>query len=231
MKNFVIALIVMIISCCRLAYGEVHGKLDLGGGWLVVDVLESGKTVDTLHMTGSKGDATILVYEGIAVKGGYVYGWGDGTLTSGTVAAGYYLPLGCCHSWLEGFSILPTVGITFTYLSTRVDLNPDISAFKDLKERFRSDSPYIGFDFAYTFNEKWTLMGTYQYGWSRTHTKIKPFVSSKSHSDGPNYNLGIEYNIDEHWVINLGVGYNIMLTHEKHGLRGKGLKLGIAYYF
>lgn len=224
MKNVIIKTFLFIL-CASTVYGEIHGKLDLGGGLLDVDILESGKTIETLHMSGAKGDATVLIYEGIAVKGGFVWGWGDGQLRSGTVAAGYYLPL------FKGFSILPTVGITFTYLSTLVDLNPDISDLKDLKERFRSDSPFIGFDFGYTFLEKWTIMGTYQYGWSRTHTKIKPFVSSKSHSDGPNYNLGIEYNFDEHWVINFGVGYNIMLSHEKHGLRGKGAKLGVAYYF
>lgn len=230
MKNIILKTL-MLILCSSSVYGEVHGKLDLGGVLMDIDILESGKTIETLHMTGTKGDATVLVYEGITVKGGFLYGWGDGELRSGTVAAGYYLPLGCFHPMCEGFSILPTVGITFTYLSTRVDLNPDIPELQDLKERFRSDSPFIGFDFGYTFNEKWSIMGTYQYGWSRTHTKIKPFVSSKSHSDGPNYNLGIEYNFDEHWVINFGLGYNIMLSHEKHGLRGKGAKLGVAYYF
>jgi long-subunit fatty acid transport protein len=79
------------------------------------------------------------------------------------------------------------------------------------------------------------VMATYQYAWSRTHTKLthehNKLVSEKSHSCGPNYTLGVEYYVDDHWAINCGIGYNISLSKEKHGLRGKGAKLGVAYYF
>jgi len=136
---------------------------------------------------------------------------------------GYYLPL------FKKFCILPYVGITYSYLSTRVDFE-ELQLFH-LKERFRSSSPLIGFDFSFTINEKWSLLGTYQYAWSQTDTKIKPIVNDRSHSDGPNYSLGIEYSINKNWAVNFGVGYNITLSKEKHGLRGKGAKLGIAYYF
>ena len=56
-------------------------------------------------------------------------------------------------------------------------------------------------------------------------------VNDKSHSDGPNYSLGIDYSLSKHWSVMLGFGYNITLSKEKHGIRGKGAKLGLSYYF
>ncbi len=203
--------------------GKCCGKVDLGPTIMDIDILESGKTVKTLHMGGVKGDATILIYQGLCIKPGFIWGRGHGQLAAGTIAVGYCIPIMKC------IKILPNVGVTWSYLHTRVDFE-QLGLF-DLKERFRSQSPFIGIEFCYTFAEKWTLMGVYQYAWSRTHTKIGQLVSEHSHSDGSNYSLGIDYSLSQHWSVIFGVGYNITLSQEKHGLRGKGAKLGIAYYF
>lgn len=207
------------------ASAEIRGRVDAGPAYLIIDILKSGKTEDTLYMRGFKADATILLYEGICVKPSCLFGWKrHGELSTGSIAVGYYLPLFKC------FSLLPNVGIAFSYLRTNVSFE-EFQLFH-LKERFRSSSPFIGFDFSITLAEKWSIYGTYQYAWSRTHTKISKIgVSDTSHSDGPNYNLGIEYSLNPNWAINFGVGYNLTLSHEKHGLRGKGAKLGVAYYF
>lgn len=204
-------------------YGEIHGKVDIGPTIMDIDILESGKTIETLHMKGVKGDATLLLYKGFCIKPSFIWGRGHGQLAAGSIAVGYYIPI------TKNFKILPNVGMAWSYLHTRVDFE-EFGLF-DLKERFRSSSPFIGLEICYTFAEKWTLMGVYQYAWSRTHTKIDPIISDKSHSDGPNYSLGIDYSLNEHWSIIFGVGYNITLSKEKHGIRGKGAKLGIAYYF
>lgn len=209
--------------------GEIRGRADFGVAYLAVDILESGKTIETLYMRGVKGDATILVYQGLAIKPNFLFGWGHGELSSGGVAVGYYIPMEYFIPMCKNFSILPNVGIAFSYLSTHVSFE-ELELFH-LKERFRSSSPYIGMDFSYTFLEVWSIFGTYQYAWSGTHTKIAKLGSQKSHSCGPNYNLGIEYAITPKWGVNFGVGYNITLSKEKHGLRGKGAKLGMAYYF
>lgn len=206
-----------------LLHAEIKGKVDVGFVYIDIDILESGKTIETLHTKGVRGDATVLLYQGFCIKPSFTWAQGKGTLTSGTIAAGYYIPI--CNS----LKILPSVGITFSYLETRIDLEP-FNLF-NLKERFRSESPFLGLEVCYSITDRWTLMGVYQYGWSHTHTKIKPVVSSKSHSCGPNYSLGIEYTLSQNWAISLAGGYNIMLSKEKHGLRGKGAKLGIAYYF
>lgn len=204
-------------------YGMLCGKVDLGPTLMDIDILESGKTVETLHMKGVKGDATLLVYEGLCIKPGFIWGRGHGQLAAGTIAVGYYFPI------TDKFKILPNIGMTWSYLHTRVDFQ-EIGLF-DLKERFRSNSPFLGMEICYSLTDKWTLMGIYQYAWSRTHTKIDSIVSNKSHSCGPNYALGIDYSINNHWSVTFGLGYNITLSKEKHGLRGKGAKLGIAYYF
>lgn len=217
----VVALFLIIIVAS--VYGECRGKADLGFTYLDVDILESGKTIETLHMKGVKGDGTLLVYQGLCIKPSFIWARGHGQVAAGTIGVGYYIPI------TEKFKILPNIGITWSYLHTRVDFE-DFGLY-DLKERFRSNSPFLGMEICYSINEKWTLMGIYQYAWCRTHTKIGSIVSDKSHSCGPNYALGIDYSFNEHWSAVFGVGYNITLSKEKHGIRGKGAKLGIAYYF
>lgn len=223
--HFIFALIGLV---CTALHGEIRGKFDLGATLMDVDVLESGKTVETLHMKGVKGDATVLVYQGLGLKAGFLWGRGDGRLWAGTVGVGYYLPL------TKKFKIFPNVGITWSYLRFGLDLE-ELQLF-DLKERFRSDSPFIGMDFSYAITDKWTVVAVYQYAWSHTQTKIRSdilgtIVNDKSHSDGPNYSLGVDYSLNKHWSIVFGAGYNITLSKEKHGLRGKGIKLGVVYYF
>jgi hypothetical protein len=217
----------LLIILCGLSfsslYAEIHGKIDMGPTILDIDILESGKTVETLHMKGIKGDATILVYQGLCIKTGFIWGRGHGQLAAGSIAVGYYLPI------IENLKILPSVGMAWSNLHTRVDFE-QFGLF-DLRERFRSSSPFIALEVCYTFAKKWTVIGLYQYAWSRTHTKIGHIISNKSHSDGPNYALGIDYSLNEQWSVSFGVGYNITLSHEKHGIRGKGAKLGLAYYF
>lgn len=204
-------------------YGVLHGRVDVGPALIDIDVLESGKTTETLHMKGVKGDMTLLVYEGLCIKPGFIWGQGHGQLSSGTLAVGYYIPI------TKKLKILPHVGVTWSYLHTRVDFE-ELGLF-DLKERFRSSSPFIGMEICYSLTDRLTLMGLYQYAWSHTHTKIKPIVSDKSHSCGPNYAISLDYSLNKHWSVNVGLGYNITLSKEKHGLRGKGAKLGVAYYF
>ena len=50
---------------------EIKGKVDIGPAYLSVDILESGKTEQTLSMGAVKGDATIAVWKGICIKPGF----------------------------------------------------------------------------------------------------------------------------------------------------------------
>lgn len=223
MPIVILHLLSLLFFSFPFLHGEIHGKVDLGPTLIDIDILQSGKTMETLHMKGVKGDSTLLVYEGLCLKPGFIWSRGHGQLVAGSIGVGYYLPM------TKNFKILPYVGMAWSYLHTRVDLE-QLGLF-NLRERFRSSSPFIGMELCWTFLEKWTLMAIYQYGWSHTHTKIGSIVSDKSHSDGPNYSLGIDYSIHSQWSVIFGVGYNVTLSHEKHGIRGKGAKLGLAYYF
>lgn len=224
-KIFFRFLLVSAIFASFSLSAEIRGKVDIGPTYLSIDVLESGKTEDTVCMGAIKGDATILVWQGVGIKSGFILGErkGRGQIASFTVGVGHYTPI------TEKLTLFPSVGVTFSYLHLRVDF--DEFHLYNLKERFRSSSPFIGLEFSYKLTDKWTLVGLYQYAWSHTHTKIKPFISDKSHSCGPNYALGLDYSFNDNWSLSFGVGYNITVSKEKHGLRGKGAKLGLAYYF
>lgn len=54
--------------------GEIRGKIDVGPTLLDIDILESGKTIQTLHMTGGKADATVLIYQGLCIKPSFMWG-------------------------------------------------------------------------------------------------------------------------------------------------------------
>jgi hypothetical protein len=202
---------------------NLHGRLEIAPAIINLDILESGRTVETLHMYGVRGDAILAVYKGISLKGGFTLGRREGKLNSGFIGIGQYLPL------YEGLSILPSVGVAFSELYTRIDFE-ELGLFH-LKEKFRSTTPYLSLELAYDITKCLSVTLLYQYGWAHTHTTIKPLFSNKSHSCGPNYGISLDYKIKDHWYVSLGAGYNITLSKEKHGLRAKGAKLGIAYYF
>lgn len=216
----------LILVFCATSYSlaaEVHGKVDVGPTFLSVDLLKSGKTEETIRMYGFKADSTLCVYQGIALKPSLMLAWGQGRLVAGSIAAGYYLPI------TKEFKILPNVGMNWSYLSTHLDIEE--ASLYHLRERFRSSSPFVGIDLCYSINPKWTIIGCYQYAWCKTYTKIEHVANERSHSSGSNYSLGMEYSYNDQFSFNFGVGYNISLSKEKHGLRGKGFKLGAAYYF
>ncbi|MBA3721813.1 MAG: outer membrane beta-barrel protein [Parachlamydiaceae bacterium] len=199
---------------------KIQGKVDIGAACINVDILESGKTVDTLYMKGVRGEATINVYSGWFLKPGFLLAGVHGKLEACNIGIGHFYPV------TEKLLLMPSVGAGWSYLRTSINLGG-----KEFTEKFHSTTPYVALEFCYKLTSCWTLMGMYQYGWSKTRTTIEPILRAKSHSEGPNYALGFDYSINPNWSITGGVGYNITLSHEKHGLRAKGAKLGIAYFF
>lgn len=205
---------------------QFKGKVDAGPTFVKIDVLESGKTVDKLYLTCVKADAVLMITKGIAIKPGFILGTGhDGRLATFTIGVGHGLPIG------ERLILMPSVGVAWTYLRTKIDIELPFIGSERFKEKFHSTSPFVSLEFSYRLTEKLYMHGMYQYAWSRTHTVIKPLVSDKSHSCGPNYALGLDYSLTPNWSITAGAGYNITLSKEKHGLRGMGARLGAAYYF
>lgn len=226
LKAFLMTLAAVAVWIKPLS-AEIKGRVDVGPAYIEVDVLQSGKTAHTRHLWAIRGDATIVFWKGIFLKPTVTWGEGNARLAIGGIGIGQCIPI------TDDLMLMPSVGVVWSYFRTKIDYEVSgLPTFEDLTEKFRSRSPYIALEFSYKIDPKWTLMGVYQYAWSQTHTDIEPLISNeKSHSCGPNYSLAIDYSINCNWSVSLGVGYNITLSKEKHGLRGKGAKLGLVYYF
>lgn len=211
----------LFLSTTLLA--DSKAKIDAGPAFVHLDILESGKTIDRMDMPAIRADASYMFENGIALKPTVLYGSNKGSLFTIGASIGQYIPLN------DEWSFLPNVGIAYGYVRTSVDF--PVFGLHGLKERFRSISPFLGLDAYYAINPTFRVCGSFQYSWSRTHTEIQHLGKSKSHCQGPNYSLLVEKDINPSWSINIGMGYNISLTKEKHGLRGTGIKLGLAHWY
>jgi hypothetical protein len=231
-KSSFCCLLLMAFTCINgLFADDCLGKADIGPVFLHIDVLESGHTIKKINMAGVKADGYVFLWKGVCLKPTILFGQQGhhNQLLSGGCGLGHYTPIG------DKCSLTPSVGCNFTYFRTVIHaiipLSPEISIPLRLKEKFHSVSPYVALDASYCFMKGWRLVGSYQYVWSRTNTKIKGLDDTKSHPSGSNYALMIEGDLNNKWSVNLGAAYNSSLTKEKHGLRGYGMRLGVAYWF
>lgn len=215
-----------IIAGCTVHSGFANeicrGKLDIGPAFVHVDILESEKTVKSIDMPAIRGEGHWLIYQGLALKPTLIYASNQSELFGGQLGLGYCIP------WNK-FLFTPSAGWGYTNFNTRTDVPP--YGLTNQKERFRSNSPYIAFDVSYTFIENWRIAFTAQYMWSRTKTKIAQVGTFHSRPEGPNYAAQLEYDVTHEWSVNVGAAYNISLDRERFGIRGYGIKIGIARWF
>lgn len=226
MKAFVLTLVSLVCFCFQSANAECRGKVDLGGVYVRVDVIESNRTIQTLDMGGFRGDASVLFYKGFCLKPSLLMAWDkDGHhLYNEALGLGHYIPIS------KELCVLPSIGIACSQMTTELEV--ELFGFDfSFKERFSSFSPYIGLDITYSIGDCFLITGVVQYAWARTHTHIKGVAHSKGNSSGPNLGLLFDYYLNQQWSVNLGVGYNSSLSKEKHGLRAKGIKAGVGYWF
>lgn len=209
------------------------GKVDVGPAYVHLDVLESGITVQSLDMAAVRLDASLFPFDdyGLVIKPQITYGtaFDESHLVTGGIGVGQILPFS------DLLYLTPSFGIIYTYTGTHIDITIPTPlgdlVFNDLKEEFRSVSPYFAIEalFMITCNTRFCFQ--WQYAWSRTHTRIEKFGKSKGNTEGPSFGGLIEYDVAEAWSVNLGAVYNTSLTQERHGLRGAGVKVGLAYWF
>ncbi len=235
-KKILYSLISLILPLSAFA-DQCGGKVDAGPVYVHLDVLESGHTVKKLDMFGFKVNGTVMLKEGygFCIKPDILYASGHGELIAGALGLGHVTPIN------DSFCLTPTVGLSLTNLRTSLNLEliPGLPKFH-FRERFRSLAPYIALEGTYTIVKGLRVCASIQYSWSRTHTKIeklddvtqiKGSGKVKGNSKGPSYAMMIEKDLNEKWSLHLGAAYNEGLTHEKHGLRGYGIKLGLAHWF
>lgn len=208
-------------GACEKECKRCKGKLDLAPTFLKVNLIESGKTIDTHHMTGVRGGLDYFLWKALLFRGTGIAAWGDAKFQAYTAGIGACLPY-------KKFYFTPTVGVTYSRYSSDVDF-PGLGLF-DLKQTFHSFGPYTGLDIQWCLTDKWRVGAGVQYSWSRTRTKIKPIFSGKDRSQGPTWSMLIERDLNSKWSLNVGAAYNRSLNHEKHGIKGQGIKIGLTYW-
>lgn len=226
--SFSILSIAFILSFIKMAAfaDDCSGcrKFDVGPVYLQIDVLEHGKTENRMELWGFKSDLSYVFSNGFAVKPTLLYATGDGYITNSGLGLGWYIPIN------DKITIGPFIGLTYSYIKTKTDL-PQFF-LEDVKEQFQSLCGFLACEAIWCFMPSWRLIFLYQYGFCRTRTKLEVLPGKvKGHSEGANYGVMLENDLTEKWSINIGFGYNISLSKVKHGLRGKGIKFGLAYWF
>lgn len=224
-RSFSALFILLFLGISHLRADECRGKVDVAPAYVHLDILEHGRTVKSMDMGAVKVDGNIMIYKGTGwvLKPSMLYAHGGGDLFGASLGFGHCTPI------TEYITLTPSVGGTYTHVRTRIDI--PFLEMKHLLEKFHSFSGYIALEATIKLYPGWRVCGSYQYAWSRSHTTIDPIFSGSSKAEGPNYGLMLEYDVADMWTLQLGGAYNISLSKEKHGLRGAGVKLGIAHWF
>jgi hypothetical protein len=227
-KHYIYTILSFILPITAYA-DHCGGKVDFGPVYVHLDVLHSGHTIKKLDLAGFKLNGTIMLKtgSGFCIKPDVIYAQGHGELFAGSFGFGHVTPIN------DKFCVTPTIGVTLTNL--RTSISPRIPQLNfqrvHLKERFRSLAPFIGLDMHYNIYEGYRICGSIQYAWSHTHTRIQKEGKFKGDSQGASYAVMLEKDLSKEWSVHIGAAYNLALSHEKHGLRGYGFKLGIARWF
>ncbi len=224
-----------LLICVLLASSYCYsfcGRIDGGPVYLHVDILHNEKALKKVDMVGGRADATLLPVDGLGfcVKPfGFVAG-GGATFLSYGVGLGHYTPLNYFTSYLDKFSLVPVIGISFSRLETTMDIVHPLAGNITVEEVFHSTSYYAGGELTYCLTPGVSLTGIFQYTWSNTKTSIANTIS-RGKSSGLNFAGVIDAKIIDRLWATLALGYNNSMSHEKDGIRGWGGKLGLAYYF
>jgi hypothetical protein len=208
---------------CQDATWRCPGRVDLGPAYASIDMLESGHTVRTLNLYGGKIDATLPLYKSLCIKPSYLFANGKANLNS------WSLGVAVCIPFLSKFYFTPSLGYTETHFKSRLNLRG--YGLFHLREKFKSEGLYLGADLCWCITDTWRTYFQYNFAWSYVKTTIRPVSKTRDHTQGPSYALALEKDLASWCSICIAGGYNISLSKEKHGLRGKGAKLGLVFWY
>ncbi len=212
---------------CTVAFCEecttCTNRVDVGPAFASIDMLESGKTVRTRDIWGVRADGTFLIYKGFCIKPAILLADGDANLNI------YSIGIGFCFPVCKTLTLTPSYGYSHTDYQSRISF-PEFG-LNHLKEKFHSNGQYIALDGCWTFIPGCRVYLGAQWAWSVVRTTVKPLFKSRQHCKGPNYAGCLEYDLTPNWSINVAGAYNLSLSKEKHGLRGKGAKVGLVYWY
>ncbi|MFV0339016.1 MAG: hypothetical protein ACK5MA_00080 [Parachlamydiaceae bacterium] len=198
-------------------------RFDVGPAFASIDMLESGHTKRTLNLWGVRADATILIWKGLCIKPTFLSVDGNANLNSGSIALGFCFPI------VDKVSVTPSYGYTETRFKSRINFRE--FNLLNLREKFHSKGQFVAVDGCWTFIPGARVYAGFQWAWSRVHTTVRPLYKVTQHCQGPSYSGCLEYDLTPCLSINIAGAYNLSLSKEKHGLRGKGGKLGLVYWY
>jgi len=200
-------------------------KVELAPAYVHIDMLESRKTIKELDLAGIRGDLNLVIGKGWLLKANGLYGKEkDGELINYGVGFGRCLPLN--NRWI----VAPIVGVSYTKLDAAIHLDLGDYVFS-VSERFKGIAPYAGLELHYKVSSRCRICASAQYAWTYSETNFRDFFKTKSDSEGPSYGLLVEYDLNQCWSVNVGAAYNENFSREKNGIRGRGVKLGVARWF
>lgn len=201
-------------------------KVEVGPAYVHIDVLQSRKTIEQLDMAAVRADASFVYGKGWCIKPCAIYGkehQGELFNVSGSI--------GRCIPIKKIVVITPLVGLSYTNLLATIHVDFGPMGKVKFQERFRSFAPYIGVEAIFPISENMRFCANVQHAWSYSKIRVRDLFRSKSDSEGPNFGLLLEYDLNCDWSVNVGFAYNESLSQEKNGLRGRGAKIGLARWF
>lgn len=228
---FFVLFMALFIAMPALGHaGIACAKLDVAPAYAYMDVLEKGRTTKNLDMFGGRADLSVVMDWGLYLRFNVMSNAYDGLLHQAGAVCGFWLPL---HNYIY---IAPIAGINYSYFRTLVPIRQlSFICPKDelFRQQYRNRCPFIGFELLLDNYTGWRCGFTYNFAWCRSLVTITSIGlrKEKSESKGPLYALFIERDLNCSWTLSLGAGYNVALSHEKHGLRSCGAKLGLSYWF
>lgn len=225
--------ITAILSCVtQILTGNFTGKAEIGPEMVHIDAIESGETIKHIDMIAFRADASLICQNGWTVKPTFRYGSKKGKYTRTGVSLGYAMPFS------QRMYFIPTVGYLYTRLNTKIDtpmselspLSPSLTMEK-VNERFRAASLTAGGEVIFLVTQSISLSGSYQYAWSRSHTKLEDLLKAKDHTSGQLYTAVLDYRFCQKVGLHIGGEYDSSLAKETFGLRTISGKAGLTYWF
>lgn len=199
------------------------GKIDVAPTYLRMTFVNDGLKTEEYDLKGGRAALDYFLWKALLFRGTAIGAWDGANFHMYTAGLGLCLPY-------KQFFFTPTAGVTMSYFKdyNRIPVTSEIII--DAKTTFKSMGPYVGLDIQWCLCDTWRIGGGFQYSWSYTHTKIENIMRSTEHSAGPSWSFIVEHDLNKKWSVNLGGAINRSLNHERNGIKGQGVKLGLTYW-
>jgi hypothetical protein len=225
-KNTLNFLIASLILLTTENHADTLGKIEAAASYIHIDLIEAKNTIKEIDMPGIRVEGAYSFDHGVYLKPCVMYAKKN---ESELISAG--ASLGICIPYRERFLVSPSLGVNYTKLNTKIDLEFGNGILITAHETFEGWAPYLGLEITYRIRKDLRLSLSGQYAWSRSETDIKKILRSKSDSSGPAYGVMLEYDFTDCWSVNIGAAYNESYSRERNGIRGRGGKIGLVRWF